>query len=975
MKKIGKFFVLLMLMLIFLSGCNGKEVDKYKVTWTNHDGTVLEVDLDVPADTMPEYDGVTPTKPGFIFSGWSPTVSKVTGDVTYVAQFTATTKKYKVTWKNHDGTVLEEDLDVPHGTEPEYNGDVPTKEGLIFSGWSPAISAVTEDIVYTAQFSETANKYKVTWKNYDGTVLKEDLEVEQGTRPEYTGDIPTKPGGYTFSGWTPNVSIVVGDVEYTAVFIKNEVKLDDYIFVEKDDGYAIMRYLGNDTNVTIPSEYKGKPVTSIEQWAFFDNKTMVSVVIPDSIIYIREDAFAYSIALKNIHFGKNVKSVELHAFDGCESLETVNFPEGLTYIGEMIFIDCTALKSVSIPNSIEYFGEEVFFKVKGIEYTEFQNGNYLGNAENPHLVFIGMFDDTQTTITIHDNCKVIANGAFVYKDITTINFGSGVQIIGAAAFGGCENLTEITIPDNVVKIGNSAFYGVPVTKVTLGNGVKYIGDNAFSNCKQLVTINIPDDVEFIGDGVFYYCISLNKTEYENCYYLGNETNPHLLLLEAINKYASSITIHENTKFIGNAALASCKSLTSITIPKNVKSFARNVFYGCNNLTEIIVDENNPVYSAPNKTAIIEKETNKLIIGLSNTVIPEGVVSIGEFAFNNCDGLLEIVIPEGVVSIDDYAFSYCMYLKSVTLPSTLIKIGRNAFGDCYQLETLTLPNNLKYIDDLGFHRCRGITSITIPDSVTYIGQEAFGNCSSATSLSIGKGIVVISGLAFYGCEALTSITVPDSVVMIDDSAFYGCSAATSITIGSGVMIIGSVAFGECENVSAVTVDGENEVYDSRDNCNAIIEKETNTLIAGFKASEIPNSVTAIGNFAFYYATGLENLKLHDDITSIGRYAFYYSGLQSITLGKGLVSIGDAAFYRCSNLDMIIIPESVTTIGRNAFRNCNNIKIYAEATEKGADWDDDWNSSNRPVFWYSEEANYDGIHWHYVDEIPVVWAEVE
>ncbi|MGI6781729.1 MAG: leucine-rich repeat domain-containing protein [Acholeplasmataceae bacterium] len=818
-------------------------------------------------------------------------------------------------------------------------------------------------------------KYKVIWKNHDGTVLEEDLEVPAGTMPEYNGDIPTKEGGYTFDGWTPELSIVVGDVEYTAVFTKDEevvVKVDDYIFVEKDDGYAIVKYLGNDVNVVIPSKYQEKPVISIEQWAFYDNNIMVSLVIPDSIIYIVEDAFAACETLKNITFGKNVKSVEMHAFNGCQALEAVNLPEGLTTIGICAFAECESLKSVSIPNSIESFGEEVFFMTEGITFNEYQNGYYLGNAENPYLVFIKMIDDTQTTITIHDNCKLIADGALMSTKITTVNFGSGVQIIGSGAFSGCDSLTELTIPDNVIKISYGAFYGSSITKVTLGNGVKYINGSAFSNCEELKTISIPNNVEYIGNYVFDYSDSIIKTEHENVYYLGNDTNPHLLLLKVIDNARSNITIHENTKFISNAAFANCRSLTSITIPKNVKSIGEDIFYGCKNLTEVIVDDNNTVYEAPNKKAIIEKETHTLVAGLNNTVIPEGVTSIGNFAFYDCGELTEIIIPEGVTSIGDYAFRYCMKLETVSLPSTLVRVGEYAFADCYKIVTLTLPNNLKYIGSSAFNRCRALSSITIPDSVTYLGYGAFGDCSAAENLVIGSGVVVISVNAFDGCEALTSITIPDTVKMIDGNAFYGCKAATSITIGSGVMNIEDVAFGECNNVTAVTVDSKNEFYDSRENCNAIIETKTNTFVAGFETSKIPNSITAIGSFAFYYCENIKNLTLNDNITSIGNHAFYRSKLETITLGKGLISIGAGAFNGCKQLNMIIIPESVTTIGWSAFRNCDNLKIYAEATELPTDWDENWNLSNRPVFWYSETSNPDGSHWYYSDGVPTVWT---
>ena len=208
-----------------------KTVNKYTVTWKNWDGKVLKTEQ-VEYGATPEYNGDTPTKPTteqytYTFSGWDPDpkVSEVTGDATYTAQFTGTVNVYTITWKNWDGTVLETDQ-VEYGTTPKYNGDTPTKKGdaqytYTFTGWTPEIAAVTGDVTYTAQFTGTVNEYTVTWKNWDGTVLKTD-QVDYGTTPKYTGENPTKEATaqytYTFTGWTPEIAAVTGDVTYTAQF-------------------------------------------------------------------------------------------------------------------------------------------------------------------------------------------------------------------------------------------------------------------------------------------------------------------------------------------------------------------------------------------------------------------------------------------------------------------------------------------------------------------------------------------------------------------------------------------------------------------------------------------------------------------------------------------------------------------------------------------------------------------------------------
>ncbi|MBP1534303.1 MAG: InlB B-repeat-containing protein, partial [Ruminococcus sp.] len=204
--------------------------ESYTITWKNGD-EILETDNYVPGGATPEYNGETPTKDAdaqytYTFSGWSPAVDTVTGNATYTAQFSKATREYAVTWKDGDGNTLKTDQ-VAYGETPAYTGDTPTKTATaqytytFNETWDTAISAVTGDVTYTAQFDSTVNKYTVTWKNGD-TVLETDENVPYGTTPTYDGETPTKTADamytYSFAGWSPEISDVTGNVTYTAQF-------------------------------------------------------------------------------------------------------------------------------------------------------------------------------------------------------------------------------------------------------------------------------------------------------------------------------------------------------------------------------------------------------------------------------------------------------------------------------------------------------------------------------------------------------------------------------------------------------------------------------------------------------------------------------------------------------------------------------------------------------------------------------------
>ena len=196
-------------------------------------------------------------------------------------------------------------------------------------------------------------------------------------------------------------------------------------------------------------------------------------------------------------------------------------------------------------------------------------------------------------------------------------------------------------------------------------------------------------------------------------------------------------------------------------------------------------------------------------------------------------------------------------------------------------------------------------------VTSIGERAFYGCTGLTSIVIPNSVTSIGDYAFKGCTGLTSITIPNSVTSIGNDAFRGCSGLTSIVIPNSVTSIGDYVFAYCSGLTSIIVESGNMYYDSRDNCNAIIETSTNTLLAGCQKTIIPNDVTSIGTYAFYSCTGLKSIVIPNSVTSIGNEAFRgCSGLTSITIGNSVTSIEEYAFYSCSGLKTVINLSNLT-----------------------------------------------------------------
>ncbi len=254
------------------------------------------------------------------------------------------------------------------------------------------------------------------------------------------------------------------------------------------------------------------------------------------------------------------------------------------------------------------------------------------------------------------------------------------------------------------------------------------------------------------------------------------------------------------------------------------------------------------------------------------------------------------------------------IKTVTIEYGITSIGDYVFRGCCSMTELTLPNSVRSIGKYAFDSCTGLTNLALPSSVTSIGSAAFQGCSGLTELTLPNGVRSIGDYAFSGCSGLTELTLPNSVTSIGDCAFYGCTGLTELILPNSVRSIGDIAFTYCSGLEKITVESGNSCYDSRDNCNSIIDTEFNTLIVGCKNSVIPNSVTSIGYYAFYGCSGLTELTLPDSVASIGDGAFICcSDLSKITSLAEIPPVcGRGVFDRVNktNCELIVPIVSVT-----------------------------------------------------------------
>lgn len=516
--------------------------------------------------------------------------------------------------------------------------------------------------------------------------------------------------------------------------------------------------------------------------------------------------------------------------------------------------------------------------------------------------------------------KTIGDSAFDNcSTITDVSIPDSVVTIGLQAFYGCRSLASVVIPDNVQTIGENAFSRcASLASVVIGNGITTISHYAFSQCTSLAKVTIGNNVTTIKEDAFCFCEALTEVEIPNgVTSIGEGAFRNCTSLASVTWNAENCTLAITSMVY--SIFDFCDNLTSITIGNDVKSLPEYAFRGCSGLTSVTWNAENYTSAGSSKQFLFEncaKLTNLTIgnnvksvparvfgalknvyytgdiagwcaiKGLGNAMSSSSVLHIGGTKIEG-----DLVIPDGVTSIGEFAFCNCRDLTTIAIPDSVMSIGNNAFYGCEKLENVKIPDNVTLIGSSAFAGCAKLESVNIPDSVTDIGSSTFEDCKSLTSVTIGAGVKSIGENVFYNCIGLTSITIPSGIASIGNYAFGNCKGLQSIVIPESVASMGYYAF----------------------------------ACSGLTSATIGSGVASISPYAFYECTNLKSVEIPDSITSIGEYAFYgCAGLTNATIGNGVISIGDSAFYDCTNLATVTIGNNVQTILSNAFRGCTGLR---------------------------------------------------
>jgi len=591
------------------------------------------------------------------------------------------------------------------------------------------------------------------------------------------------------------------------------------------------------------------------------------------------------------------------------------------------------------------------------------------------------YADQVCVVEMEEGVTTIGKQSFYgLSNLVLVTLPRGITSIGDSAFAECRELVHIEIPNTVASIGEYAFENCGIQALTLNEGLASIGKNAFAYCSKLTAVTIPESVTTMGAKAFYGCNSnmvitcgnfaapagwdstwnhyaagkplattFREATSADLFWASVDPSMESLKIpgyvteipaEAFKGYTAlkQVTICEGVTTIGAKAFEGCTALWHVTIPASVTTIAgqweKGPFYGCSeNLVIYCTAETEPSGWGEYWNCVLGEWECETYFGndriaehywasldktAAHVVIPEGITSIPENAFFDCN-IESVVIPDSVTTIEAYAFNSCGYLTSVQFGSGVEYIGQSAFANTAITE-LNLPEGLTTVERYAFSGCNSLKKVTLPKSLTKLPNNMFSGCGALEWIDLPDTLTTIGANAFQS-TGLKAIFIPESVTTISasDSSDSPFLSSTYVTIFCERDAKASGWGTYWNNISS---SGKATYYYNTTRKDAefwsTVDKDAETIT-------IPEGVTMIPNGAFSYKTNLKNITLPDTLTHIGSYAF--SG--------------------CTGLTSIYIPESVTTIptsdtNYSPFLQCAyDLKIYCGAAGKPSGWGSYWN----------------------------------
>lgn len=536
----------------------------------------------------------------------------------------------------------------------------------------------------------------------------------------------------------------------------------------KEDSYiSIRKYIGSDLNVTIPYEIAQLEVREIGEEAFLNNIDIKSVIMPDSITKMENRVFYNCSDLSSITLSENLLEISNEAFGYCVSLTSINLPDSLTLIGENAFVNCSRLEKINIPN-----------KVTEIKNYAFSNCGFLRQIMIPNNVLImgyRVFYNCSYDLVVYCNNESQPTGWQNYwtgsnaKIIWNVSGYGTSQMFDYANIGQLEDnkiaivnykgtATSVEIPstlDNyvVTEIGCKAFYNKKLEEIVLPNTIEKIDEYAFSNAKKLKSIKLPNSLKKLCSNAFYLCESLETVE-----------------------IPKNVLVIGDTAFYGayNAVIY-CEAESKPSGWSDNWNASRDVIWNVNKHENYESLEYVIIGNQDDKYIIIIKyygEETNLIIPFS--INDEPVKEIRKNAFQKNTYLENVELPNGILSIGEYAFSNCSSLKSITIPDSVTSIGKYAFESCVSLESIALPNGMTTIEQYSFINCTSLKSVTIGENITTIKNGAFQSCEALATIKLPRSVTTLYDGVFSGCKALNKIFLPKTLTTIYGSPFKKCT---------------------------------------------------------------------------------------------------------------------------------------------------------------------------------------------------------